>query len=140
MSTPQPHPGAPARTREQVADLHFMDARYKLLDLAAFLDRLDRAAGGEDHNHIDGAIGEILRLSRLGQAQEKRGQGRQNALHDVASHWADVAGYVPLAALGAYGSFPLPPPSSATPCIGGVAVSGSGNQNRRAPCCRRARK
>ena len=49
MSTPQPPPGAPARTREQVADLHFMDARYKLLDLAAFLDRLDRAAGGEDH-------------------------------------------------------------------------------------------
>lgn len=49
MSTPQPHPGAPALTREQVADLHFMDARYKLLDLAAFLDRLDRAAGGEDH-------------------------------------------------------------------------------------------
>ena len=49
MSTPQPHPGAPARTREQVADLHFMDARYKLLDLAAFLDRLDRAAGGDDH-------------------------------------------------------------------------------------------
>ena len=49
MSTPQPHPGAPARTREQVADLHFMDARYTLLDLAAFLDRLDRAAGGEDH-------------------------------------------------------------------------------------------
>ena len=37
----------PPRSREQVADLHFMDARYKLLDLAAFLDRLDRAAGGE---------------------------------------------------------------------------------------------
>ena len=49
MSTPQPHPGAPARTREQVANLHSMAARYTLLDLAASLDRLDRAAGGEDH-------------------------------------------------------------------------------------------
>ncbi|MCX6889699.1 MAG: hypothetical protein NTU71_09855 [Verrucomicrobia bacterium] len=49
MSSPHPLSGTPPRSREQVAELHFMDARYKLLDLAAFLDRLERASGGDDH-------------------------------------------------------------------------------------------
>jgi len=35
-------------TRQQVLDLYYMDARSKLLDLAAFLDRLDRAEGEAD--------------------------------------------------------------------------------------------
>ena len=35
-------------TRQQVIDLYFMDARSKLIDLAAFLDRFDRAKGKED--------------------------------------------------------------------------------------------
>ena len=35
-------------TRKQVLDLYFMDARCKLLDLAAFLDRVDRASGDAD--------------------------------------------------------------------------------------------
>ncbi|MCE9592278.1 MAG: hypothetical protein K8S99_17365 [Planctomycetes bacterium] len=36
------------RTRTQVADLYFMEHRAKTLDVAAFLDRHDRAAGDED--------------------------------------------------------------------------------------------
>jgi hypothetical protein len=35
-------------TRQQVLDLYFMDARSKLLDIAAFMDRVDRAEGEED--------------------------------------------------------------------------------------------
>ena len=35
-------------TRQQVLDLYFMDARSKLIDLAAFLDRVDRAGGEPD--------------------------------------------------------------------------------------------
>ena len=35
-------------TRQQVLDLYFIDARHKLIDLAAFLDRVDRSAGEED--------------------------------------------------------------------------------------------
>ena len=35
-------------TRQQVLDLYFMDARSKLIDLAAFLDRVQRANGEED--------------------------------------------------------------------------------------------
>jgi hypothetical protein len=35
-------------TREQVLDLYFMDARSKLIDLAAFIDRVERANGKDD--------------------------------------------------------------------------------------------
>ncbi len=35
-------------TRQQVLDLYFMDARCKLIDLAAFLDRVDRGTGDAD--------------------------------------------------------------------------------------------
>jgi hypothetical protein len=35
-------------TRQQVLDLYFMDARSKLIDLAAFLDRVERASGEDD--------------------------------------------------------------------------------------------
>ncbi len=35
-------------TRRELLDLYFMDARSKLIDLAAFLDRVQRAEGEED--------------------------------------------------------------------------------------------
>ena len=35
-------------TRQQVLDLYFMDARFKLIELASFLDRVDRAEGEAD--------------------------------------------------------------------------------------------
>ena len=35
-------------TRQQVLDLYFMDARSKLIDLAAFLDRVERSDGEAD--------------------------------------------------------------------------------------------
>lgn len=35
-------------TRQQTLDLYFLDARCKLIDLAAFLDRVERAAGEDD--------------------------------------------------------------------------------------------
>jgi len=34
--------------RQQLLDLYFLDARAKLIDIAAFLDRLDRAPGDAD--------------------------------------------------------------------------------------------
>jgi hypothetical protein len=34
--------------RQELLDLYFMDARSKLIDIAAFLDRLDRAEGEGD--------------------------------------------------------------------------------------------
>lgn len=35
-------------TRQQVLDLYFLDARHKLIEIAAFLDRTERATGKED--------------------------------------------------------------------------------------------
>jgi hypothetical protein len=35
-------------TRQQVLDLYFLDARSKVIDLAAFLDRVERAGGKDD--------------------------------------------------------------------------------------------
>ena len=35
-------------TRQQVLDLYFLDARHKLIEVAAFLDRVDRAKGKAD--------------------------------------------------------------------------------------------
>ena len=34
--------------RQQILDLYFLEARSKLIDLAAFLDRVDRAEGEGD--------------------------------------------------------------------------------------------
>jgi hypothetical protein len=35
-------------TRQQMLDLYFLDARHKLIEIAAFLDRVGRAAGRAD--------------------------------------------------------------------------------------------
>ena len=35
-------------TRQQLLDLYFMEARAKLIDLGAFIDRIERGTGEED--------------------------------------------------------------------------------------------
>ncbi len=35
-------------TRQQILDLYFLDARHKLIELAAFLDRAERSNGKDD--------------------------------------------------------------------------------------------
>ena len=35
-------------TRQQVLDLYFLEARSKVVDIAAFLDRVERATGKDD--------------------------------------------------------------------------------------------
>lgn len=37
--------------KTDILDLYFMDARYKLIDIAAFLDRVDRHEGEVDFRH-----------------------------------------------------------------------------------------
>jgi hypothetical protein len=37
--------------RQKLLDLYFMDARAKLIDVAAFLDRVDRAEGEADFRY-----------------------------------------------------------------------------------------
>jgi hypothetical protein len=58
-------------TRQQVLDLYFVDARHKLIDLAAFLDRVERAPGPAD-----------FRLQAFRRALTKlTGKNRQKARH-----------------------------------------------------------
>jgi hypothetical protein len=49
--------------RQQLLDLYFPDSRAKLIDLAAFLDRLDRAGGEADFRlaAFKKALGELNR-------------------------------------------------------------------------------
>lgn len=48
-------------TREQVIDLYFMEARAKVIDVAAFLDRAERAQGAGDFRlaSLRRALGEL---------------------------------------------------------------------------------
>lgn len=57
-------------TRQQVLDLYFMDARSKLIDLGAFLDRLERAEGPEDFRISEFRIA-LAELSKPGTDRAK---------------------------------------------------------------------
>ena len=46
-------------TRQQVLDLYFLEARSQLIEVAAFLDRVDRATGEADFRR--GAFGDAMR-------------------------------------------------------------------------------
>jgi hypothetical protein len=48
-------------TRQQILDLYFLDARHKLVELAAFLDRVERADGPDDFRlkSFRAALGEL---------------------------------------------------------------------------------
>ena len=67
-----------AMTRQKVLDQYFMDARHKLIDVAAFLDRVERAEGDAD-----------FRLDAIKDAMKHldgRGAGRAN---DVLMAFSD---------------------------------------------------
>jgi len=83
-------------TRQQVLDLYFMDARSKLIDLAAFLDRLDRAEGEADFR-LTGFHNAILELAK---AQPERAKGVLLALSDPTSE--PIASATTKAACGAW--------------------------------------
>jgi len=47
--------------KQQVLDIYFLDARHKLIELAAFLDRVERADGKDDFRlkAFQSALGEL---------------------------------------------------------------------------------
>jgi hypothetical protein len=65
-------------TRQQVLDLYFMDARCKLIEIAAFLDRVDRADGAADFR-LD-AFRSALR--HLGEGESSRAEAVLRSLSD----------------------------------------------------------
>ena len=58
-------------TREQVLNLYFLEARSKLVDLGAFLDRLERAKG-EDDFRIKAFHRALAELDKSGADRAKR--------------------------------------------------------------------
>ena len=74
-------------TRQQVLDLYFMDARSKLIDLAAFLDRLDRAEGEADFRQA----GLRKALQELNKNHSERAKGVLLALSDPTTEPIPVA-------------------------------------------------
>lgn len=58
-------------TRQQILDLYFMDARCKLIDLAAFLDRVERA-DGEDDFRMDAFRNALTELSKGNKEKAKQ--------------------------------------------------------------------
>ena len=65
-------------TRQQVLDLYFMDARSKLIDLAAFIDRVDRATEEED-----------FRMKAFRAALEELGSGNKEKAKQVLLAFSD---------------------------------------------------
>lgn len=65
-------------TRQQVLDLYFIDARSKLIDLAAFLDRVEQAGGSED-----------FRMSAFRQALSRLEQNQRDKAKQVLLAFSD---------------------------------------------------
>ena len=65
-------------TRQQVLDLYFMDARCKLIELAAFLDRVDRGSGEAD-----------FRLSAFKEAMKHLADGEPKRAETVLLSFSD---------------------------------------------------
>ena len=58
-------------TRQQVLDLYFLDARHKLIEIAAFLDRVERAKGQDDFR-IKAFRTAVNRIKGSGKEKAKR--------------------------------------------------------------------
>lgn len=73
--------------RQQLLDLYYLEARAKLIDLAAFLDRLDRAKGEGDFRLA--AFNQAL--SQLQSASDFRAERVLSVLSDPTSEPIPVA-------------------------------------------------
>ena len=74
-------------TRQHVLDLYFMENRAKLIDLAAFLDRMDRATGEADFRLV--AFRQALR--ELNRAEPDRAKSVLMSLSDTTTDPIDHA-------------------------------------------------
>jgi hypothetical protein len=85
--------------RRELLDLYFVDARARLIDIAAFLDRLERASEGEDFRAE--AFGRALK--ELDMAGGDRARRVLLALSDPTQEPAAIA-----VERGACGAYPQP--------------------------------
>jgi hypothetical protein len=89
-------------SKKELLDLQFIDARHKLIDIAAFLDRIERHPGAEDY-----------RFSALKKALPILLSDRPDRACAVLESLSDHSVEVPLSApfQGAFGAA-LPQPAS----------------------------
>jgi hypothetical protein len=85
-------------TRQQVLDLYFLEARHQLIDLAAFLDRVDRATGEADFR-LHALQSALAELQRTGDNRAER------VLLALSDHTPD-----PVAVAPGKGAVGAPPP------------------------------
>ena len=84
-------------TKQQILDLYFLDARHKLVELAAFLDRVERADGKDD-----------FRIKTFRAALGKLTNNKKEKAKNVLLAFSDLT-VEPIAkatAKGAVGAFP----------------------------------
>lgn len=90
-------------SKQELLDLQFIDARHKLLDLAAFLDRIDRHSGAEDFRIA--AMKNALPI--LMEHRPDRARAILNALSDQSTE--------PIPEAAFQGAFGAPPTSELRP-------------------------
>ena len=77
-------------TKKEIQDLYFMDSRYKLLDIAAYLDRVDRHEGDADFRHP--ALLKAIDAMLNPPADTTRAQAVHLAFSDHSTEPAESAG------------------------------------------------
>lgn len=83
-----------AESKVDMVDAYFMDARSKLIDIAAFMDRVERLGGAEDYRYQEF----VRALSALDSSN--RAATVLNMLSDPTTEPCEKAGLSPAA--GAY--------------------------------------
>lgn len=85
-------------SKKDLLDLQFIDARHKLIEVAAFLDRIDRHAGDEDYRvaALKNALPILL---------EERPDRARGILETLSDHSTELSPTAPFQ--GAFGA-PLP--------------------------------
>ncbi|MSR45012.1 MAG: hypothetical protein EXS15_06645 [Phycisphaerales bacterium] len=95
-------------TPHQVVDQYFLEHRAKVLDIAAFLDRFDRAAAA--FGGADSATTDDVRVRALCAALDLLRDGQPQRARRVLELWSDHSvDPIPTAhTKGAIGAMPLP--------------------------------
>lgn len=76
-------------SKKDIQDLYFMDARFKLLEIASFLDRVDRHDGEADFRHP--AFQKALQAMQNPPDGMTRAQAVHHAFSDQSTEPADSA-------------------------------------------------
>ena len=73
------------QTKQQVIDTYFMEHRAKLVDIAAYLDRIDRGQGDDPEDFRDAAFRQAVAILTDGQSQRAK-----RILNLLSDHTTDM--------------------------------------------------